>query len=130
MIDLPGPQKGVDDFIVAQGSDAFHALYNTAETLELWEIKLFTLLSYPSAIALNQRFLGQLLVPEGEKLIVLKAPSVNWWLWFLIGSSGWGELGCSSNSSNKTDSKIFKVLFHIFFAVRSNTTERLFAGIW
>ncbi|WP_242058205.1 MULTISPECIES: plasmid replication protein, CyRepA1 family [Nostoc] len=74
VIDLPGTQKGVDDFIVAQGNDAFHALYNTAETLELWEIKLFTLLTYPPAIALNQRFLGQLLVPEGEKLIVLKAP--------------------------------------------------------
>ncbi|WP_404827133.1 plasmid replication protein, CyRepA1 family [Dendronalium phyllosphericum] len=74
VIDLPGTEKGVDDFVVAHGEAAFHALYNTAETLELWEIKLFTLLSYPSAIALNQRFLGQLLVPEGEKLIVLKAP--------------------------------------------------------
>ncbi len=74
VIDLPGPQKGVDDFIVAQGCDAFHALYNTAETLELWEIKLFTLLTYPPAIALNQRFLEGLIVPEGEKLIVLKAP--------------------------------------------------------
>ncbi len=74
VIDLPGTEKGVDDFVVAQGQDAFHALYNTAETLELWEIKLFTLLTYPPAIALNQRFLGQLLVPEGEKLIVLKAP--------------------------------------------------------
>ncbi len=75
VIDLPpGKEKGVDDFIVAHGCDAFHALYNTAEPLELWEIKLFTLLTYPRAIALNQRFLGQLIVPEGEKLIVLKAP--------------------------------------------------------
>ncbi|MHC5772071.1 MAG: plasmid replication protein, CyRepA1 family, partial [Nostoc sp.] len=74
VIDLPGTEKGVDDFVVAQGCDAFHALYNTAETLELWEIKLFTLLTYPPAIVLNQRFLGQLLVPESEKLIVLKAP--------------------------------------------------------
>ncbi|MCC5639781.1 DUF3854 domain-containing protein [Nostoc sp. CHAB 5844] len=74
VIDLPGKEKGVDDFVVAQGQDAFHALYNTAETLELWEIKLFTLLTYPPAIALNQRFLGGLIAPEGEKLIVLKAP--------------------------------------------------------
>jgi hypothetical protein len=75
VIDLPaGQEKGVDDFIVAHGQQAFHALYNTAEALELWEIKLFTLLTYPPAIALNQRFLGQLLVPEGEKLIILKAP--------------------------------------------------------
>ncbi|MCC5668487.1 DUF3854 domain-containing protein [Nostoc sp. CHAB 5784] len=75
VIDLPlGASKGVDDFIVAHGQSAFDALYNTAVALELWEIKLFTLLTYPPAIALNQRFLGQLLVPEGEKLIVLKAP--------------------------------------------------------
>lgn len=75
VIDLPlGASKGVDDFIVAHGQPAFDALYNTAVALELWEIKLFTLLTYPPAIALNQRFLGQLLVPEGEKLIILKAP--------------------------------------------------------
>ncbi|MBW4689258.1 MAG: DUF3854 domain-containing protein [Komarekiella atlantica HA4396-MV6] len=75
VIDLPaGQEKGIDDFIVAKGQDAFHALYNTAEAMELWEIKLFTLLTYPPAIALNQRFLGQLFVPEGEKLIILKAP--------------------------------------------------------
>ncbi|MHC0068017.1 plasmid replication protein, CyRepA1 family [Nostoc sp. UIC 10890] len=75
VIDLPlGAEKGVDDFIVAHSQPAFDALYNTAVALELWEIKLFTLLTYPPAIALNQRFLGQLLVPEGEKLIILKAP--------------------------------------------------------
>ncbi|WP_375502603.1 DUF3854 domain-containing protein [uncultured Nostoc sp.] len=75
VIDLPfGQEKGVDDFIVVKGQLAFDALYNTAVALELWEIKLFTLLTYPPAIALNQRFLGQLLVPEGEKLIILKAP--------------------------------------------------------
>ncbi|MBD2248312.1 DUF3854 domain-containing protein [Nostoc sp. FACHB-888] len=75
VIDLPlGAEKGVDDFIVIKGQPAFDALYNTVVALELWEIKLFTLLTYPPAIALNQRFLGQLLVPEGEKLIILKAP--------------------------------------------------------
>jgi hypothetical protein len=75
VIDLPlGAEKGVDDFILAHGQPAFDALYNTAVALELWEIKLFTLLTYPPSIALNQRFLGQLLVPEGEKLIILKAP--------------------------------------------------------
>jgi hypothetical protein len=75
VIDLPlGPEKGVDDFIYALGQPAFDALYNTAVALELWEIKLFTLLTYPPSIALNQRFLGHLLVPQGEKLIILKAP--------------------------------------------------------
>jgi Domain of unknown function (DUF3854) len=75
VIDLPfGQEKGVDDFIVAKGQPAFDALYNTAVALELWEIKLFTLLTYPLAIALNQRFLDHLLIPSGEKLIILKAP--------------------------------------------------------
>ncbi|AFZ28286.1 DNA/RNA helicase, superfamily II (plasmid) [Cylindrospermum stagnale PCC 7417] len=75
VIDLPaGAEKGVDDFIAALGQDAFHALYNTAEALSMWQIRLSTLLTYPPAIALNQRFLGQILIPAGEKLIVLKAP--------------------------------------------------------
>ncbi|MEH2164844.1 MAG: DUF3854 domain-containing protein [Nostoc sp.] len=67
-IDLPfGQEKGVDDFIVTKGQSAFDTLYNTAVALELWEIKLFTALTYPPAMsatgyayALNQRFLGQL----------------------------------------------------------------------
>ncbi|WP_375510464.1 hypothetical protein [uncultured Nostoc sp.] len=42
--------------------------------LEMWQLRPFTLLTYPAAIALNQRFLNQLLIPEGEKLIVLKLP--------------------------------------------------------
>lgn len=53
VIDLPGPEKGVDDFIVAQGEDTFHALYDKAETLDMWQVKLFTLLTYPAAITLN-----------------------------------------------------------------------------
>ncbi|MBW4457422.1 MAG: DUF3854 domain-containing protein [Nostoc indistinguendum CM1-VF10] len=75
VIDLPPfAEKGVDDFIVAHGKEAFDTLYNTAEALQMWEIKLFTLLTYAPAIAMNQRFLGKILVPEGEKLIILKAP--------------------------------------------------------
>lgn len=49
----------------------------------MWQIRLSTLLTYPpaiargavpKAIALNQRFLGQILIPDNEKLIILKAP--------------------------------------------------------
>ncbi|AFZ57637.1 plasmid replication protein, CyRepA1 family (plasmid) [Anabaena sp. PCC 7938] len=75
VIDLPpGAEKGVDDFIAAKGQDAFHALYNTSEVLEMWQIRLSTLLTYPPAISLNQRFLGEILIPASEKLIILKAP--------------------------------------------------------
>jgi Domain of unknown function (DUF3854) len=74
----PSPQtlslKGVDDFIAAVGEDAFHALYDSAEVLEMWQIRLSTLLTYPPAIALHQRFLGEILIPASEKLIILKAP--------------------------------------------------------
>ncbi|MCP6760064.1 MAG: DUF3854 domain-containing protein [Fischerella sp. CENA71] len=74
IIDLPvGGEKGVDDFIVAKGREAFDALYNTAKSLEKWQVKLYTLLTYPPAIALNQRFLGRVLVPENAKLVVIKA---------------------------------------------------------
>ncbi|WP_371416871.1 plasmid replication protein, CyRepA1 family [Dolichospermum sp. UHCC 0259] len=75
---LPSPQtlslKGVDDYIAAKGEDAFHVLYNTAEVLEMWQIRLSTLLTYPPALSLNQRFLGEILIPASEKLIILKAP--------------------------------------------------------
>ncbi|MEO0804517.1 MAG: plasmid replication protein, CyRepA1 family, partial [Cyanobacteria bacterium J06642_2] len=34
---LPGPEKGVDDFIVTQGADAFEPLYKCALALESWQ---------------------------------------------------------------------------------------------
>jgi hypothetical protein len=55
VIDLPGPEKGVDDFVVSQrkvtesitledseteGEDVFYKLYYYAETLELWQIEM------------------------------------------------------------------------------------------
>jgi hypothetical protein len=39
----------------------------------MWQVKLFTLLTYTPAITHNQRFLGQMQIPEIEKLIVLKS---------------------------------------------------------
>jgi Domain of unknown function (DUF3854)/Origin of replication binding protein len=37
VIDLPGPEKGVDDFLVAQGDAAFQARYEAALPLALWQ---------------------------------------------------------------------------------------------
>jgi hypothetical protein len=73
VIDIPGLEKGVDDFIVAQGEEAFHTLYDKAETLDMWQVKLFTLLTYQPAISFKQKYLGQIQIPETEKLIVLKS---------------------------------------------------------
>jgi Domain of unknown function (DUF3854) len=73
VIDLPGPEKGVDDFIVAQSEEAFHRLSSNAEALDMWQVKLFTLLTYPAAITLNQKYLGQISIPDTEKLIILQS---------------------------------------------------------
>jgi Domain of unknown function (DUF3854)/Origin of replication binding protein len=37
VIDLPGPEKGVDDFLVAQGDAAFQTHYDAALPLLMWE---------------------------------------------------------------------------------------------
>ena len=37
VIDLPGPEKGVDDFLVAQGDQAFQMLYEAALPLQIWQ---------------------------------------------------------------------------------------------
>ena len=91
VIDLPGPEKGVDDFMFAQtetalqeafsepatafekAEEAFEALYDKAESLEMWTVKLFTMLTYQPAITLEQKFLGEISTPEDEKLIILKS---------------------------------------------------------
>jgi Domain of unknown function (DUF3854) len=73
VIEIPGPEKGVDDFVVAQGEDAFNVLYHKAETLDIWQVKLFTLLTYQPAIECDRKFIGQIQIPDTEKLIVLKS---------------------------------------------------------
>lgn len=74
IISLPGPEKGVDDFIVTRGADAFHALYEKALSFEGWQIRRYNHLTYPASITLNQRYLGALSIPDSAKLIVLKSP--------------------------------------------------------
>jgi hypothetical protein len=50
--------KGVDDLIAKNGEAAFDDAYNNALTLELWQTKLATRLSYQPNIRLNQRYLN------------------------------------------------------------------------
>ncbi|MBV8882484.1 MAG: DUF3854 domain-containing protein [Chroococcidiopsidaceae cyanobacterium CP_BM_RX_35] len=64
VISLPGPQKGVDDFVVSQGQQAFHALYEPAPDLEFWQASKPWLLTYTPSLVLNQRYLGELPFPE------------------------------------------------------------------
>lgn len=73
VIDLPGPEKGVDDFVVAQGQKAFDELYDQSDTLDIWQVRLFTLLNYQSSFECDRPFLGHIQIPDTERLIVLKS---------------------------------------------------------
>lgn len=62
VIRLPGPEKGVDDFIVVRGAVAFDQLYLDAVTLESYEQARRIWLSghcltYPVSLDLNSRYL-------------------------------------------------------------------------
>lgn len=72
MISLPGPQKGVDDFIVARGREAFDVLYQEAIALETFKAELAVpQLTYP-ATRVNQRYLDLALPEKG--LVVIQSP--------------------------------------------------------
>ncbi len=66
VIRLPGQEKGVDEFIVAQGAAAFQKVYESSIDLEtdLAKTKPHTELTYPSALILNQNYLGSLPFPQ------------------------------------------------------------------
>jgi hypothetical protein len=73
VIDLPGPEKGVDDFVVSQGQDAFDELYDKSDTLDIWQVRLFTLLNYQPALECDRAYLGHIQIPDSERLIVVKS---------------------------------------------------------
>ena len=64
VIQLPGPEKGIDDFVVAQGSPAFSQLYESAVALDLFCSSKLWELTYKPALTLNQRYLGDLPFPN------------------------------------------------------------------
>ena len=74
VIDLPGPEKGVDDFVVARGREAFDSLYEKALLLSQWQTKLYSQLTYEVNLDLNQRFLGSLNLPSDRRLFGIKSP--------------------------------------------------------
>lgn len=73
VINLPGPEKGVDDFVVSKGEDAFSALKNEAQGFQFWLDRESWLLTYPASLKLNSRYLGKLPYPESG-LACIKAP--------------------------------------------------------
>nr|WP_277875865.1 plasmid replication protein, CyRepA1 family [Trichocoleus sp. FACHB-90] len=68
------PEKGVDDFIVANGVEAFEKYYTSALPLNQWIVRALSELTYPVNVALNQKYLGKLNIPSDAKLIGIKSP--------------------------------------------------------
>ena len=73
VISLPGPEKGVDDFVVARGQYAFDDLYKSAVALEFWQSSKLWTLNYNPDLLLNQQYLGSLPFPKAG-LVCIKSP--------------------------------------------------------
>jgi hypothetical protein len=68
VVSLPGPEKGVDDFLVDQGADAFAQVYAAALPLNLWlwqQRKTTELTLIPSQIVSQKEFQPTNLPDEG-----------------------------------------------------------------
>ena len=77
VITLPGPDKGVDDFIIAQGSQAFQQVYDRALSLQRWQwvIEHQAQQTHPIWLQINQPQLPiQQLRQLQQGLIVLRSP--------------------------------------------------------
>jgi Domain of unknown function (DUF3854) len=73
VVTLPGPEKGVDDFIVAQGAAAFDALCEASVDWSMWQAQKLWALTYPADLELNDRYLGEMNYPE-TGLVCVKSP--------------------------------------------------------
>ncbi len=63
VISLPGPQKGIDDFVIAEGTAAFHLLYEAALPLGLWQSHQQWGLTYPAGLTVHQPYLENVPYP-------------------------------------------------------------------
>lgn len=74
VIDLPGPEKGADDFVVSRGKEAFDYLFQNAPLLHQWEVQGYRLLTWKPDLELNQKYLGSLEIPQSARLVCIKSP--------------------------------------------------------
>jgi|694.fasta_scaffold24552_3 hypothetical protein len=67
--------KGVDDFIVARGIEAFNQAYQQARTIALWKVLRLKQLTYEVTVEIDPllRYLPKLDIPSTAKIIGLKA---------------------------------------------------------
>jgi hypothetical protein len=64
VIQLPGPEKGVDDYLVARGEVAFAKLFRAAVELDKWHVHQPWELTYKVNLRLNHRYLQDLPYPN------------------------------------------------------------------
>lgn len=66
--------KGIDDVLAACGREQFDEIYCNALTLDEWNTRQLKRLTYTPDLSLNQRYLGELIIPSGKQLISVKSP--------------------------------------------------------
>lgn len=66
--------KGVDDLIANDGQAAFDQCYGQAQSLDLWKARGLHQLTYNRHHECNQRYLDEIAVPDGAKIVALKSP--------------------------------------------------------
>ncbi|NEP53273.1 MAG: DUF3854 domain-containing protein, partial [Moorea sp. SIO3C2] len=66
--------KGCDDLIFNHGKEAFDEAFAKAVPLDVWKARQLSVLSYPANIQLNREYIGELDIPEGERLVAIKSP--------------------------------------------------------
>lgn len=75
VVHLPsGPNKGLDDLIVAQGPSAFDIAYEIAVPFEAEIVRRQTRLKIAPDFVLNQRYIGDLSAYEDKKWVAIRAP--------------------------------------------------------
>ncbi|HEY9827542.1 MAG TPA: plasmid replication protein, CyRepA1 family [Stenomitos sp.] len=78
VVDLPGPEKGVDDFIVARGAEAFGALYDQAHPLKHWKLaqRLKNNLTWAPSLRISQADLSTLEIAQlpDEGIVAIASP--------------------------------------------------------
>ena len=65
VIELPGMEKGVDEFIVAKGANSFEKVYRQSVDLEIYlaQTKPHTELSIPAALTFNRPYISEIPFP-------------------------------------------------------------------
>ncbi|MBW4612682.1 MAG: DUF3854 domain-containing protein [Desmonostoc vinosum HA7617-LM4] len=65
VIELPGIEKGVDEFLVAKGASAFEKIYRQSVDLEIYlaQTKPHTELTIPATLVVNRPYLGEIALP-------------------------------------------------------------------